>query len=402
MEGRLLVKDCTLLERPGLQPHRAVVVEGGMVTRVSPDADEPVRPGDWAIEAAGRLLVPGRVDGHARLGHVPGARRALTPGESSAVAAAAMALSLRNGVTTAIEQVDGVDDRAAALEGRFRVARALGMRLVASLAAEGRHGIATHELNVDAARATTEDPLVRAGLGFAGCLTASDELLRAVGRDGEALRAPIHFRLAETGAELAEHFEQHRVRMVERLDRHGLLGPTTVAAHARAVDGAEAQRLAETSVLVAWSPLADLLGEQHGFESVWQQSHRVVLASAGVGDLREQWTAGRILAHRAARIGRLWARERVPEVLGDGPAGFMDRIFRRRAGRIGPGAMADLVLVDLFPEKEDPVEVLAASMRAPVSWTVVNGRVVVREGQLLGTEMLPLLAEAARVRRAVA
>ena len=75
------------------------------------------------------------------------------------------------------------------------------------------------------------------------------------------------------------------------------------------------ERLAETSVLVAWSPLADLLGEQHGFESVWQQSHRVVLASAGVGDLREQWTAGRILAHRAARIGRLWARERVPEVL---------------------------------------------------------------------------------------
>jgi len=402
MEGRLLVKDCTLLDRRGLQPHRAVVVEGGMVARVSPDGDEPVRPGDWAIDAAGRLLVPGRVDGHARLGHVAGARRALTPTESSAVAAAAMALSLRNGVTTALEQVEGVEDPAAALEGRFRVARALGMRLVASLAAEGRHGIALHELNVDAARATAEDSLVRAGLGFASCLTASDELLRAVGRDAEALRAPVHFRLAETGAELAEHFEQHRVRMVERLDRHGLLGPTTVAAHARAVDGAEAQRLAETSVLVAWSPLADLLGEQHGFESVWQQSHRVVLASAGVGDLREQWTAGRILAHRAARIGRLWARERVPEVLGDGPAGFMDRIFRCTAGRIGPGAMADLVLVDLFPEKEDPIEVLAASMRAPVSWTVVNGRVVVREGQLLGTQMLPLMAEAAAVRRAVA
>jgi cytosine/adenosine deaminase-related metal-dependent hydrolase len=317
------------------------------------------------------------------------------------VAAAAIALALRGGVTTVLEQVENVDDGEAALEGRFRVARTLGMRLLASLAAEGRHGIATHELNVDAARTTAEDPLVRGGLGFASCLTASDELLRAVGRDAEALRAPVHCRLAETDAELAEHFEQHRVRMVERLDRHALLGPTTVAAHARAVDGAEAERLAETSVLVAWSPLADLLGEQHGFESVWQQAHRVVLASAGVGDLREQWTAGRILAHRAARIGRLWARERVPEVLGDGPAGFLDRIFRRTAGRIAPGAMADLVLVDLFPDREDAIEVLAASMRASVAWTVVNGRVVVREGQLLGTELLPLLAEAAAVRRAV-
>jgi hypothetical protein len=41
-------------------------------------------------------------------------------------------------------------------------------------------------------------------------------------------------------------------------------------------------------------------------------------------------------------------------------------------------------------------------MRAPVAWTVVNGRVVVREGQLLGNELLPLLAEAAAVRRALA
>jgi cytosine/adenosine deaminase-related metal-dependent hydrolase len=402
MEGRLLVKNCTLLDRGALQVHRAVVVEGGMVARIAADADEPARPGDWAIEAGGRLLVPGRVDGHASLGHVSKARRPLTAAESSALAAAAMGLALRSGVTTVLEQVEGVEDGAAALEARFRVARALGMRLVASLPAAGRHGIATHELNADAARSTAEDPLVRGGLGFASCLTASDELLGAVARDAEALRAPVHFRLAETGAELAEHFEQHRIRMVERLDRHALLGPTTVAAHARAVDGTEAERLAERSVLVAWSPLADLFGEQHGFESVWQPGHRVVLASAGVGDLREQWTAGRIVAHRAARIGRLWARERVPEVLGEGPSGFLERIFRRPAGRIGPGAVADLVLVDLFPDREDPVEVLAASMRAPVAWTVVNGRVVVREGQLLGNELLPLLAEAAAVHRALA
>jgi 5-methylthioadenosine/S-adenosylhomocysteine deaminase len=402
MEGRLLVKDCTLLERGAVLPHRAVVVEGGMVARIAPDGNEPVRPGDWAIEAQGRLLVPGRVDGHAQLGDLPGPRRPLTASESSALAAASIALALRAGVTTVFDQVQGVTDGAAALAGRQRLARALGVRMVTSLAAEGRHGIATHELNADAARNSVEDPLVRVGLGFASCLTASDELLRAVARDAESLRAPVHFRLAETGAELAEHFEQHRTRMVERLDRHGLLGASSVAVHARAVEGAEAQRLAETAVLVAWSPLADLLGEQHGFESVWQPAHRVVLASAGAGDLREQWTAGRILAHRAARIGRLWARERVPEVLGEGPAGFLERVFRRPAGRITPGAVADLVLIDLFPQGEDAVEVLAASMRAPVAWTVVNGRVVVREGQLLGTELLPLLAEAAAVRRAVA
>jgi len=402
MEGRLLVKDCTLLDRESVQSHRAVVVEEGMVARISPDEGEPVRPGDWAIEARGRLLVPGRVDGHAELGHCPGARRALTASESAALAAASIALALRAGVTTVLEQIHGVVDGAAALAARLAAGRALGVRMVTSLAAAGRHGIADHEINAEAARRTTEDPLVRAGLGFANCLGASDELLRAVSRDAEALRAPVHHRLAESSAELAEHFEQHRTRMVERLERHGLLGPGTVAAHARAIDGAEAQRLSDASVLVAWSPLADLLGEQHGFESVWQSAHRVVLASAGVGDLREQWTAGSILAHRAARIGRLWARERIPEVLGEGPGTFLERVFRRPAGRITPGALADLVLVDALPQSEDPAEVLAASMRAQVAWSVVNGRVVVRDGQLLGADLTSLLAEAAAVRRAVA
>src|SRR5262244_4672680 len=115
MEGRLLVKDCTLLERGALQTHRAVVVEGGMVARISADADEPVRPGDWAIEAGGRLLVPGRVDGHAQLGHIRGVHRAATASESSAIAAASMGLALRAGITTVLDQVEGVQDGAAAL-----------------------------------------------------------------------------------------------------------------------------------------------------------------------------------------------------------------------------------------------------------------------------------------------
>jgi len=77
-------------------------------------------------------------------------------------------------------------------------------------------------------------------------------------------------------------------------------------------------------------------------------------------------------------------------------------VFRRPAGRIIPGALADLVLLDALPQSTDPIEAMAASMRAQVAWSVVNGRVVVREGQLLGADLLPLLTEAAAVRRAVA
>jgi 5-methylthioadenosine/S-adenosylhomocysteine deaminase len=401
MEGRLLIKNCTVLETGVLRRGCAVVVEGPAVARVAPDASEPVRPGDWAIDGRGRLLLPGRVDGHAQLAVADDTGRKRSASEVEALAAAAMAQALRAGTTTLLDQVSGVQDPAEALGAQARAAQRIGVRLVTGLAADGMHAVAEHDVNVEFARAHREDPLVRGALGFATCLGASNELLTAVSRAAESLRAPVHFRLAETDGELAEHFEQHRMRMVERLERHGLLNRYTVAAHARSVDGSEARLLAERGVVVAWSPLADLLGDQHGFDSMWQPEHRVSLATSGVGTMAEQWTAARILAHRAARVGRLWPSEELPELLVRGPAGFVEQLFARPSGIVAPGALADLVLLDLIPgEGVPPDETLTEAAVAPASWTVVQGRVVVREGQLLGSDISELLAEAAKVRGA--
>jgi len=399
MEGRLLIKNCTVLETGVLRRGCAVVVEGPVVARVADDSSEPVRPGDWAVDAGGRLLLPGRVDGHAELAPGDGTGRKRSTSEVEALAAAAIAQALRAGTTTLLNQVSEAQDPLEALGAQARAAGRLGVRLVTGLAADGMHAVAEHDLNVEFARAHREDPLIRGAMGFATCLGASDELLTAVSRAAESLRAPVHFRLAETDTELAEHFEQHRIRMVERLDRHGLLTPYTVAAHARSVEGSEAKRLAERGVVVAWSPLSDLLGDQHGFDSVWQPEHRVVLATAGVGTLAEQWTAARILAHRAARVGQLWPSEELPELLVRGPAGFLEQLFGCPSGVVTAGALADVVLLDLVPADGVPLdETLVEAAVAPAAWTVVHGRVVVREGQLLGSDLSELLAEAAKVR----
>ena len=403
MEGRLLLKDCTLLDGGRLRSHQAVVVEGPLVARVGPDASEPARPGDWAVDARGRLLVPGRIDAHALLPGLDSAARAPTPAEVEALSLGAMASALRAGTTCGLSQLPSGGDAATSLAAQARVARKLGFRLLSSLAAEGIHGVAAHDVNLAAVEATRADPLVRHGLGFADALSASDELLRVAGRDLHRLGAPVQFRLAESDEQLVEHFELHGRRIVERLERHGLLGASTIAAHARAIDGAEAALLASRSVLVSWSPLADLLGELHGFAAVGLPAHRVARGWGGVGGLAAQWTAARTLAHRAARLGRLWAEERLLELLGGvGAADLLSRLFGHPLGAVAPEALADLVLLDQVPAEDDPVEaVLHRSVEAPVAWTVVHGRVVVREGQLLGADAVELLTEAAAARHAL-
>jgi 5-methylthioadenosine/S-adenosylhomocysteine deaminase len=59
------------------------------------------------------------------------------------------------------------------------------------------------------------------------------------------------------------------------------------------------------------------------------------------------------------------------------------------------------VLLDALPVDDVWTREVAAEVsRAPVAWTVVEGRVVLRDGQLLGADVLELEREAVAVRRA--
>ena len=249
------------------------------------------------------------------------------------------------------------------------------------------------------------DPLVRHGLGFADALSASDELLRVMGRDLHRLGVPVQFRLAESDAQLVEHFELHERRIVERLERHGLLGPSTIAVHARAVDGAEAALLASRSVLVAWSPLDDLLGELHGFASVWRPEHRVALAlgrggrTGGALDRRPD--AGAPRGRASAGCGRRSGSWNCSAACG--AADLLGRLFGQPIGVVTPGAWRTWCSsTRCRPRTRRPRPSCTVRWRSPVAWTVVHGRVVVREGQLLGADTVELLAEAAAARRAPA
>src|SRR5687767_1400119 len=68
MEGRLLLKNCSIFRADGrVRDRMAVVIDGGKIASVSDDDTTPVRPGDWHASCGGRLLAPGLVDCHTHL-----------------------------------------------------------------------------------------------------------------------------------------------------------------------------------------------------------------------------------------------------------------------------------------------------------------------------------------------
>ncbi len=401
MDGRLLFKNCTLLEGQRLAPSRVVVVEGGRVTHVGPDADTPALPGDWAVDGRGRLLVPGRVDAHARLTAPAAGASPWTASEVEALAAAALARAVRSGVSSVFEMLDAVDHPAEALAMQALTAERLGIRLVAAHATGGEHWQGPLEANLSFLRAWSSHPLVRGAVGISRLADAPEPMLARVSAAADAAQAVVHLALAETDEDLVLNHQKYGVRSVERLAQHGLLGPRTVAAHARCVDAHEARVLAQRSVLVAWSPLRDLLGEGYGFEALLIPEHRVALGTSGLGTLPQQWDAAWAMGRKAARLGRLWAEELVPALLQQGAADLVSDLYGAPAGRVAAGALADLALLEMLPEGDVwTADVAAEVSRAPVAWTVVAGRVVLRDGQLLGADALELEREAVAVRRA--
>jgi 5-methylthioadenosine/S-adenosylhomocysteine deaminase len=430
MEGRLVLKNCSIFRADGRgRAGMAIVVEEGLIRRVAPDAEVPVLPGDWEVSCRGRLVLPGLVDCHAhlvgdqlvpsvgefllhpplvRLEHEQRLASILTAEDVEILSRHAMANALRSGVTLAVEHLSCPGDVAGALEAQARAAEQLGMRLVASHATTSLGGTAVAdaqaEANADFVRRRASHPLVRGALGFHSSWTTANPLLQTIGRLREASNAPVVFHLSEGDHDLANTWTQNFQRIVPRLESFGLLGPLSVAAYARSVDDAESVRLAATGTCVALGPGAALLVEPSGraLETLHGRQNLIGLGSAGHGNLWDALGAALVTALGAARGSRLVDPDGVlVQLFSEGPAELCSRLFGVPSGSVEEGRLADLVVFDCVPaldkDSGQAPFLLAQLGRSRVAWNIVNGRVTVREGQLLGVDEVGLARDAARV-----
>jgi cytosine/adenosine deaminase-related metal-dependent hydrolase len=407
----------------------AVLIEAGRISRVARDAELPVLPGDWEVACRGRLVSPGLIDCHT---HLVGGQllpvsgefllrsararfeaqqridQQLHPSEVEVLTAFAMAKAMRAGVTMAVEHLHAPADVAGALSAQARVAERLGMRLVNSHATNSLGGdsaaAAQLEANAAHAKAHRSHPLVRSALGFHASFCCSDDLLRRVGRLREELALGAHYHLAESEEDLAITYSRYGRRIVPRFESFGLLGDGAVAAYARVIDRVESDRLAKSRTLVALSPFANFSLEPGGggFESVISHDNLIGLGTCGTGSLWNELNTAFARVVQVARFGRLLDPDGLlAQLLVAGPAELCSMLYGQPSGTVEEGGIADLVLYDLIPATGEvgglSPYLLMQLGEAPVAWTMVAGRVVVREGQLLGADYQELSLEAARV-----
>lgn len=390
----------------------AVAVRDGEIIAVGP-ADE-LRAGYLAVEeidATGCLVLPGLINTHTHLAMtllrgcaddvtlqgflervIPREAELLSPEHVAAALRVAVAESVRSGVTAAL-------DMYWFHEAAEAVAAQTGWRLLTGptfmdvpgppdgRAYEDRLGWARADL---AARAPA--PGTRPVVFAHSTYTLSPDQLTGIAALAREHGALLHIHAAENAAEVATVVERHGKRPVELLDSLGLLGPDVLLAHAVDLTDAEIAALARTGTAVAHCPVSNL---KLGCGIARVTDLLVAGVTVGLG------TDGAVSSNTLDLLGAVRVAALVHKAAGDPTAVTAEQAVRMatiesaralgldaRLGSLEPGKRADLLVLDLarphLTPRHNPWSMVAyAAAAADVRDTVVDGRILMRDRELL-------------------
>ena len=225
--------------------------------------------------------------------------------------------------------------------------------------------------------------------------SVSPEMLRQSAVLARQYGVRLHTHLCETRDEERWTLENHGVRPLEYMSSLGWTGPDVWYAHGIHFNDEELRELARTGTGVAHCPISNMklssgvarvpemlaLGVPVGLAVDGSASND---GSSLMEELRVCYLLHRLHASGAAPSGY--------QVLKLATRGSARLLGREDIGSLEVGKCADFFLVDsrrleLTGAEYSPADALATvGLRGPVDWTVVNGRVVVREGRLVSVD----------------
>ena len=208
------------------------------------------------------------------------------------------------------------------------------------------------EENLEFLKDEAEKDAMSASLfGLHASFTLSDEALELVSThlpEG----AGIHIHVAEGPEDEVRCVDEHGIRVAERLDRFGLLRPTSILAHCLHLDGAEKDLVAERDAIVVHNPRSNMNNAVGTFDLEGFLSRGVLtgLGTDGLGTnlLGEVFTAGLLQKH-AAGDPLAGGFDALYALLFENNPKIVERLFGVRVGRIAPGYAADIALLDYLP-----------------------------------------------------
>jgi putative selenium metabolism protein SsnA len=400
-----------------------IFIENDLIVKIEPDKKLITSyPNVERMDAGGQYIMPGNICAHthfygafARGLAIPGqppkdfpeilARlwwpldKSLTEEDVRASAQVMLLDAIRHGTTTLIDHHASPNFISGSLEVISEEVEASGLRAVLCYEVTDRDGNekakAGIEENVRFIKNVQNHKIaagrVSAAFGLHASLTLSDATL-------EACLASIpsgcgfHIHVAEHEADEYDSIAKSGLRVIDRLEKHGVLGAKTIVAHAIHVDALEISKLAQSGTWVTHQPRSNMNNGVGAapVESLMRAGVNVCLGTDGFPHrMWEEWKTAYLLHkvwHRdprrmsgtdLAQIG-VYNNARLAQV------SFPDN----EIGVIKVGAQADLIFVEYNPhtplnEGNLPWHIIFGYHESMITTTIVAGKVLMKDRKIL-------------------
>ena len=241
-----------------------------------------------------------------------------------------------------------------------------------------------------------------ATFGLHASLTLSDATLQAC-REAVPDQVGFHIHVAEHTVDENDSLARYGIRVVNRLDRHGLLGNNSIIVHAVHIDEHEIALLADTGTWVTHQPRSNM---NNGVglppvESMLKRGVKVCLGNDGFSNtMWEEWKTTYLVHKLWQGDPRRMDAAKIIEMGVTNNASLAHTFFSEiNLGKIVIGSAADLIMVDYHPYTPLTSENLAWHIlfgfhESMVTTTIVAGKILMKDRQLLTLDEDAIMAHA--------
>jgi putative selenium metabolism protein SsnA len=435
-EEEMLIANGTVVtfgEQNEIIRHGAVRVAEGVVTDVGGAAQLRRRyPDEEVTDAKGQLIMPGNICAHthfygafARGMSITGAAprnfpeilrklwwpldRALTLDDVRSSALVCLADAIKHGTTTLIDHHASQNAIDGSLDAIADAVTASGVRASLCYEVTDRDGperaSAGIAENVRFAQSLAGDghPLLGAAFGLHASMTLSDETLARCVQAASQVGTGFHLHVAEGSADQEDSLRRSGMRVVERLSKAGILGPSSILVHCVDVDAWELELIRDSGAWVTHQPRSNMNNAVGvaPVESMLRGGIKVCLGNDGFSNnMWAEWKAAYLLHKAWHRDPRRMGGDAVKRMAVDHNAALARTFWPQAAlGSLAVGSHADLILVDYHPFTDLtpgnlPWHILFGFEVSAVTATMVAGRWLMRDRQLLTLDEAAIAAEA--------
>ncbi|MEW5985495.1 MAG: putative aminohydrolase SsnA [Chloroflexota bacterium] len=418
----------------------AVWVRDGRLADLGPTpALLKAHPNADRVDAGGQLVMPGNICAHthfygafARGLAIPGPAmkdfpdilnrlwwrldRALLDVDVKYSALVCLVDAIKHGTTTLIDHHASPNAMDSSLDQIAEAVELAGVRAVLCYEVTDRNGpagaAAGLEENVRFLTSLAErgSNLLAGSFGLHASLTLSDETLAHCAAAGQSLNTGFHIHVAEHEADEYDSLYKSGRRVVDRLATAGILGPKSIVAHCVHVDAAEMNLLRDTGAWVTHQPRSNMNNAVGAadVESMLRLGIPVCLGNDGFGNaMWAEWKTAYLLHKVAHRDPRRVSGQDIVQMAVYNNAALAGVFWPELPiGKLEVGAAADLIFVDYHPTtpltaSNLPWHILFGFESSLVTATMVNGRFLMRDRQLLTLDEAEITARSRELAAAV-